>query len=591
MKKNNILSILAIPIFVKGSFWGFVGFDERSRPREWTESETSILRSFASSLSAAIERKNIEVELFNAKEIAETASNTKSQFMANMSHELRTPMNGIIGFTDLVLTTDLQKGQRDYLQNVRRSAYGLLEIINDILDFSKLEAGKLIIDNTPFKLDDLVDETIDILTVKAFEKNLEMIYKLDPEIPVQFVGDPVRIRQVLVNLLGNAIKFTNQGEIFIGVKKKAEIYVKDAVNYLDLEIEVKDTGIGIDKEKLITIFESFTQADSSTTRKYGGTGLGLTISKSLAEMMGGNLTAQSEYGKGSCFTLHLSLEVSDQHPALILQSKPLLKKVLIVDDNATNRELMREIFSYLKISCLIVDSGYDAFTALVREYQAGNAFELLITDHHMPEMDGMMLVQEINKLPEIRNQLMILMLSSLEKTSFQKDAKKYGINKVLSKPVKLHELNSTLVSLFEKSFNEEVQVPIPKIEKLTSNATIMVVEDEPMNMMLISEVLGKMGFMVIKTGNGKEALEKLKENDPLIIFMDLNMPEMDGYTATHAIRKLSGGKSKIPIIALTADAMKEDKERCLQAGMDNFISKPFRIEDIESILKVYLLRA
>ncbi|HXB43858.1 MAG TPA: ATP-binding protein, partial [Puia sp.] len=353
LEKRKILSLVSVPIFIKENFWGFVGFNDRKKERKWTETELSVLRSFASSLAASIERKEKNEELIQAKEIAESASHAKSEFMANMSHELRTPMNGIIGFTDLVLTTELQKTQRDYLQNVKKSAHGLLDIINDVLDFSKIEAGKLDIEHTLFKLDELVEETIDMLTVKAYEKKLETLFKVDLSMPSQFYGDPVRIRQVIVNLLGNAIKFTSEGEIFVSIQKNGELYRNDDKKYLNVTVCVTDTGIGIPKEKLQKIFESFTQADTSTTRKYGGTGLGLTIAKRLAEMMGGNLSVESKPGKGSTFTLHLTLEVANEQPEMAVPEKPLLNKVLVVDDNATNRQLMQEMFRTMNIECNI----------------------------------------------------------------------------------------------------------------------------------------------------------------------------------------------------------------------------------------------
>src|SRR5579862_3589050 len=359
-EEHQVLANLSMPIFVRDTLWGSVGFAERKEEREWMESEFSILRSYASSLAGAIERKEIETELVKAKEMAESASHAKSEFMANMSHELRTPMNGIIGFTDLVLTTELQKTQREYLQNVKKSAYGLLEIINDILDFSKIEAGKLIIDQTPFKLDELIEETIDILTVKAYEKQLEMLYRVDPSLPSQFFGDPVRIRQIIVNLLGNAIKFTQHGEILVSLEKEGDIYHKEDKKFLNMAIKVRDTGIGIAEEKLQKIFESFTQADNSTTRKYGGTGLGLTISKSLAELMKGQLMVESSPGQGSTFTLNITLETVNEKPEVLFPGQPLINKVLVIDDNITNRFLMQEMLNYLHIDSEVASGGVDA---------------------------------------------------------------------------------------------------------------------------------------------------------------------------------------------------------------------------------------
>ena len=527
-----------------------------------------------------------------AREQAEKASRAKSEFMANISHELRTPMNAILGFTDLVLTTDLQQSQREYLDNVHRSGYNLLGIINDILDYSKIEAGKLSIENIPFRPCELVEQTVDSLAIKAFEKKLELICEIDPSLPAQVLGDPARIQQILINLLGNAIKFTEKGEIVVSVKKGAVSYDESNKKYQSISISVRDTGIGIPAEKITHIFESFTQADSTTTRKYGGTGLGLTIARNLADMMGGSLDVESEPGKGSVFTLQFSPEILNERAAGLVVQRPVLRRVLVVDDNITNCHLLHNIFGYMGIDCTFCTGGVDALEILATAVKADQLFDLIVTDHQMPVMDGITLVKEIKQSLKDRPQPFILMLSSLDKGMCMEDAERAGIDMFLTKPVKMQELNNILQSIFGKEGAGSLRAACnPGIKKLTENASVLVAEDEPVNMLLISEVLSKMGFTVIQAGNGKEALELLEIHQPTMIFMDINMPEMDGLEATQIIRAQSKTQKNIPIIALTAGAMKEDKERCLRAGMNSFISKPFRLEEIEDVLKAYLLVA
>ncbi|MBC7850411.1 MAG: response regulator, partial [Chitinophagaceae bacterium] len=393
-------------------------------------------------------------------------------------------------------------------------------------------------------------------------------------------------RQILVNLLGNAIKFTQDGEIIVTARKSGLVYQHGGSSFINVEISVQDTGIGISKEKLKKVFESFTQADSSTTRKYGGTGLGLTISKNLAELMGGHLSVESDIGQGSTFTLRLEIEVVNENPQLRTDQSFGISRVLIADANASNRRWLKEILTYFKIEVDVAGSGKEALMMLEKSKHTEQCPGLIICDQHMPDMDGISFVKEFQQRAALASIPVGLMLSSLEKNLYQNEADKLKIKHLLTKPIKLYELYSLLCSLSSDAPDKvETVANVPVIEQLSETATIMIVEDDPINMLLISEVLRKMGFQLIKASNGKQALEILPLHDPVLIFMDVNMPEMDGFTTTRLIRQLPEPHCSLPIIALTADAMAGDREKCIAAGMNDYVTKPFRIEEIEAVLK------
>ena len=588
-ESKKVLSIVTIPVFSSGVFWGFINIYDCDRVRQWEDTEVTILKSLSVTFGSVIERMEMQERLVYSKDLAETASRTKSEFMSNMSHELRTPMNGIIGFTDLILTTELKSSQREYLTNVKKSGYNLLNIINDILDFSKMESGKLLLDSTAFKLHDLIEETAEILSLKALEKGLEIVCVIEPLLPSLFTGDAARIRQIVVNLVGNAIKFTSHGEIVLSVKEVAPVHFVDGKKYLNLAISVKDTGIGIPADKLGAIFENFTQVDASTTRKFGGTGLGLTISRGLAVLMSGSLEAESELGKGSMFTLTLTLEVANEQPILILPVKSVLNNVLVVDDNESNCFLMQSIFSHFGVPCKVCNSGKDALALIEKAVLADCMFDLIVADHQMPEMDGISMIKKIKAILKGDSEPFILMLSSLDRTLFQSEAESAGIDKFLTKPVKMLELNTILSKIFKPSLKHDVSEIIPFAEKMPYRGEILVVEDEPINMLLISEILKARGINVLQAFNGKQALEMLSKYEPAMIFMDVNMPEMDGIAVTRIVRKMDKRNADISIIALTADARREDRQLCLEAGMNDYISKPFRLDDIDKVLNKFYL--